>query len=1229
MSFVLLFSNVGVIGINVDKNVFASNNNFEDSLVLSLPFENDVKDISKNGFVTSVNKESVFVEGVVGKAIKLDGTNYIDLGKSDKLQPENLTVSMWIKAEANLTGENMITWFKPNGNYQGKGWYLSSINDTEPLKISIGESSAQPMEAFVSGSRSEFFPVGKWVHIAVTVDAETKNVSMYRNGVALEVKYLNAKTNISSDNTSNKYIGFNSPSYNGGFAKFLLDEFKIYNSKATANDIIDIYTKAGGVFDSSKVIDSDYESLKINLSEVKNDIILPVEGIAGSKITWKSSNESVISNEGKVNRPKIGEDDVVVKLTATLTFNETKKEKEFEVKVISLTDFKTLNDFSLEEVEITDEYYINSQEKMIEYLKELQADKLVAGFLTNKGLEPKDSVYGGWESTAIKGHTLGHYLTAISQGYANTKDNELKEKIDYIVKELSRAQFDSGYLAAIPENHYKQLDTGNSSGTWVPWYTMHKVIAGLTDTYRLTGNKEALEVVSKLADWVYEHTSKWNDQTQNTVLAIEYGGMNECLYDLYRITKSDKHKKAAAKFDEETLFLPLYNGIDELNGKHANTTIPKIIGALNKYRSLEEQDEYYLQVAENFWEIVVNNHSYVTGGNSEWEHFGLPNILDAERTNANCETCNTYNMLKLSRELFKITGDIKYADFYENTYINAIMSSQNPQTGMTTYFQPMASGYFKVYSSKTEHFWCCTGTGLENFTKLNDSIYFKGDKSIYVNQFVSSTLTSKDNNIKITQKSSIFEDSKTKFTVNTLDEKENNTRIYIRVPEWTSVTPKVKVNGEEIEVRIVKGYIVLDRAWKNNDIIELEVGLNITVHKLQDNENIVAFKYGPLVLSANLGSDNLTTGTTGVNVTIPNALPGFTDLVRVKGVEKEEYLANINSYIVKTEGKLEFTMKNTDKEYLLTPHYMQHTQRYAIYMNIQNDNSDNEVKDNIYERKFANREESVIIDSVPVSNDQYELAHNMKGENTTSGSHKGFNYRDASANGWFSYEMKVDDKYKNNLAVKYFSGDAGRTFKILVDDKLLEEVVIENINPDDFYDVSYELKEELIKGKESVVIKFETQGDSFAGGVFDKVSIKRDYDTEAFIEDIKVSNGKLEEKIDSKTNKITIYVDEKSKDTKLDFLLCNENALLYIDDVLVDETKSFKISLDKEETNIKVLVKAEDFETTKEYNISIIKGDKQVSTIIIIVIILIGCIVTTLVVILIKNNIKKNKKGIN
>lgn len=743
-----------------------------------------------------------------------------------------------------------------------------------------------------------------------------------------------------------------------------------------------------------------------------------------------------------------------------------------KVKIDPLTE--SLEEFSMQNVTLLDKYEQNAFNKEVEYLKSLEPDRLMRGFGDISGRKINAEKYGGWETSAIQGHTLGHYLTAVSQAYATSKDEELKKITDYMISVLKGCQLKNGYLHAIPESHYDQIESGNTSGTWVPWYSMHKILAGLVDVYAFTGNKDALKIASKLGDWVYSRTSKWTPEMQQTVLNVEYGGMNDCLYNLYKHTKNENHLSAAHSFDEISLFEPLYNGKDILNGKHANTTIPKIVGAINRYTVTGE--EYYLQVAANFWQIVVENHTYITGGNSEWEHFGEPKVLDAERTSCNCETCNTYNMLKLTRALFKATGDVRYSDYYENTFINAILSSQNPETGMTTYFQPMASGFFKVYSSPFHHFWCCTGSGMENFSKLGDSIYFHNENSIFVNRYTSSSVIWEEKGLVITQNADL---PVVTFTVNGSAEAE----IVLRVPDWCKDKPTVKINGEKKLVREKNGFITLDREWKDGDIIEYEMPMSITVHSLPDNENAVAFKYGPWVLSADMGTNNMNTGTTGVDVTVPLWDTTLSDTLIVEKGTVNKWLRNIEENLVKIGDSLEFKLNGTNQELIFSPHYKQHTNRYGIYFRLADSGT-----------KLPENEEDkyTVIDSLPVGNDQYEFSHNLQSENSTSGSFNGLIYRDALSDGWFSYHMAVDNTVTNYLKVKYFSGDVGRRFKIFVDGEVLADVTLENPYPNNFYDVYYEIPQEMIGDKDKITVKFQAETGSFAGGIFDRISIVKE-----------------------------------------------------------------------------------------------------------------------------------------
>lgn len=752
---------------------------------------------------------------------------------------------------------------------------------------------------------------------------------------------------------------------------------------------------------------------------------------------------------------------------------------------------ENIKEFNLSQVKITEAYRMNALHKEIDYLKAIDRDKLLAGFFEVRGLVPKKEKYGGWENTEIKGHTLGHYLTAVSQAYLYTGDSELLDILSYSMEQLKLCQLESGYLSAFEERLFDNVE--NKKPAWVPWYTMHKIISGLIQVYYGTHNQTALEIVTQLGDWVYQRTSKWSEEIRKRVLAVEYGGMNDCMYELYKITKNENHLIAAHKFDELDLFMPIAEGKDILNGRHANTTIPKFIGALNRYNILGENEEFYLTACVNFWDMVVGNHSYITGGNSEWEHFGETQVLDAERTNCTCETCNTYNMLKLSHELFKVTGDKKYADFYENTLTNAILASQNPETGMTTYFQPMATGYFKVYSTPFDKFWCCTGTGMENFTKLNSSIYFWKENTVFVNQYVSSELSIDNYKFKLVQESTIPEQTKVKFMIETI-QNQRQIDLRLRLPDWTCGPVSILINGVEVESLLCDGYFKLNRKWSNGDVIELDLPMNITVWPLPDNPDVVAFKYGPVVLSAALGKEDLETSATGVMVTIPTKNMPIKDFIIVSDGEVREWFECIKQNMVRCLGEVAFTLHNTDEDHhlIFTPHYKQHKERYGIYWRFVKPNSP-ELKAHLIATAKKEKLEEATIDSIPIGNDQYELKHKIKGEQTEVKVLDENYYRVVQKDGWFSYQMKVNPKELNILQVSYYSKLHGKAVGIYINEQLIDQEIVKPMEPFKIYSKAYELPLEVTKDRETVIVKFvPLEGKDF-GGIFNILRMLKEF----------------------------------------------------------------------------------------------------------------------------------------
>ena len=609
---------------------------------------------------------------------------------------------------------------------------------------------------------------------------------------------------------------------------------------------------------------------------------------------------------------------------------------------------KPIQNSGLGTVKLLDPYLVNAKDKCLGYLLSLDSEKFLHHFYVTSGLEPNTTSYGGWERYDgnsfwnFRGHMFGHYMSALSQAYAQPESAETKakilEKISIAVHGLGECQEAysalkpdrAGYISAFPEEDLdivqqvkpftvaQNVPNKNPSEkklkrtVWVPWYNLHKVLAGLIVVHKNVTDDEvgekALEVASKFGDYIYNRVGKL---TGSELLSTEYGAMNDALYELYNITGSPKHKKAAECFDEVSLFNELKNKNDVLPGKHANTMFPKFIGALKRYTVLTQNETYYSELTEeekaalpdyfaaaaNFWDIVVENHTFVTGGNSVGEHFRAPNSqgehMGSPKT---CETCNTHNMLKLTRELFKLTGDRKYADYYENTFINAILSSQNPETGMMTYFQPMGAGFNKVYNLPYEHFYCCTGTGIESFTKLGDSIYFVDGDNIYVNMYFSSTYEC--GGVKITQEANLPESDIIKITIESAPQRVN---LHLRDP-------------------FGDGFTVYENL-SSGDVVVATLPMELTMHPAPGKPELAAFKYGPFVLSAGLGKKNMdATGVDGVNVRI--------------SVLDEDATQSVRLPLERMDGR---EVKFASRDLVFSPHYKRHDERYGLYMQILQD----------------------------------------------------------------------------------------------------------------------------------------------------------------------------------------------------------------------------------------------------------------------------------------------------
>lgn len=523
-----------------------------------------------------------------------------------------------------------------------------------------------------------------------------------------------------------------------------------------------------------------------------------------------------------------------------------------------------VNAFGLGDVELLDSPFKQAMERNAEYLLSLEADRLLHNTRKYAGLQPKGELYGGWESQGIAGHTLGHYLTALSQQYAATRDRRFKARIDYIVKEMAEAQraYGDGYIGALPPKELatlRGLKQGKidvkdgfffKDGSWVPWYTQHKVLAGLRDAWTLGGSSQARQVTLRLANWVDDVTAGLSEEQLQTMLSVEHGGMREVLFDIYALTKDERYLTTAQRFEHRAILNPLVVGRDELPGKHANTQIPKVIGAARGYEVANQLEGR--PIAENFWKTVVHNHSWVIGGNSEGEFFFPPGSASEHLSASTAETCNTYNMLRLTERLFGWQPQVEYADFEERALYNHILASQEPKQGMFTYFMSMKPGHYKTYSTPHDSFWCCVGSGMENHTKYGAAIYFHASDALYVNLFIPSRLRWQERGLELEQRTRYPDDNRTSLTVTKAP--AGSLALRVRVPTWASADATVTLNGKTLAADTKPGfYATVRRAWKKGDVLEVTIPTSVRTEPLHGSSDQFAFMYGPVVLAGDLG----------------------------------------------------------------------------------------------------------------------------------------------------------------------------------------------------------------------------------------------------------------------------------------------------------------------------------------------------------------------------------------
>ncbi len=736
--------------------------------------------------------------------------------------------------------------------------------------------------------------------------------------------------------------------------------------------------------------------------------------------------------------------------------------------------------FGLKQVRLLDGPFKHAMDLDRKYLLSLDVDRLLHDFRINAGLTSSAKPLGGWEEPKceVRGHSVGHFLSACALMYASTGDEVLKAKADRVVAGLAecQAKMGSGYLSAFPEEFIDRVEVGKR--VWAPWYTIHKIYAGLVDMAVLCGNRQALEVVTKACDWVKSRCDKLSDEQMEKMLGNEHGGMNDVLAEVYALTGEEKYLKLAQRFNHHAVLDPLSRREDCLTGLHANTQFPKILGAGRQYEWTGRED--LRTAATFFWDVVTKERSYVTGGNSDDEHFSPKEHLSRYLGNRTTETCNTYNMLKITRQIFGWDPKAEYADYYERGLVNHILASQNPETGMVLYYLPLKTGVPKSFGTPTDSFWCCTGTGMENHAKYGDSIYFHaGNETLWVNLFIASELTWTERGLRLRQQTRYPEEDSTRLTLTC--EKPVELAIRVRHPYWAVQGIEVKVNGQAQAIASRPGsYVALRRTWQNGDTIDVRMPMSLRTEAFRDNPKKVAVLYGPLVLCAPVepGRPVPAIVTVGHASSVP-ASSGIVSHIRP--------VAGKPLTFVTSPEVFHMTGAQAGRDLTLVPLYKEYKRPYIVYWDVL-DETQWRAKLAEIQAEEARRKafDARTVDRVVIGDETSEKAHAMASEKTGAGDFAERQWRHAVAGGWFSYEMKVTEGRPADLVCCYWGSDSGaREFDILVDGKKLATQKLNHNRPDEFYDEVYRIPAEMTRGKAKITVRFQGLPGKMAGGVFD------------------------------------------------------------------------------------------------------------------------------------------------
>ena len=760
--------------------------------------------------------------------------------------------------------------------------------------------------------------------------------------------------------------------------------------------------------------------------------------------------------------------------------------------------------FPLQDVKLLNSPFLQAQQTDLHYILSMNPDRLLAPFLREAGLTSKVPSYTNWENTGLDGHIGGHYLSALSMMYAATGDTAVYNRLNYMLNELHRAQqaVGTGFIGGTPGSLqlWKDIKAGNIraggfdlNGKWVPLYNIHKTYAGLRDAYLYAGSDLARQMLVDFTDWMIDITSDLSDEQIQDMLRSEHGGLNETFADVAEITGDKKYLELARRFSHKFILDPLIKEEDKLTGMHANTQIPKVIG-YKRIAELSQDDKNWNHAAEwdhaarFFWNTVVNHRSVCIGGNSVREHFHpSDNFTSMLNDVQGPETCNTYNMLRLTKMLYQDSPETNFADYYERALYNHILASQEPEKGGFVYFTPMRPGHYRVYSQPETSMWCCVGSGLENHTKYGEFIYAHQKDTLYVNLFIPSQLTWKEKGVTLTQETRFPDDGKVTLRIDKAPKK--GVTLKIRQPQWAEHSKEynVKINGKS-EASIVEensNYLTLHRKWKKGDVITFNLPMKVSLEQIPDKKDYYAFLYGPIVLAASTGTGHLdglyADDSRGGHIAHGKQIPLQEVPMLIGNPESIR-----NSLHKKDDNQLIFTFDGNvypaqNKTLELIPFFRLHNARYAIYFR-----QANEEQFKIIQKEMATAERKATelanqtVDLIFPGEQQPESDHGIQYEQAETGTNKDRHFR--RAKGWFSYNLKVKEE-AGRIRITIQKNDRNKVAILLNNNKLAVNPTISEADKDGFITLSWLLPQKLKSG--SCPIRFTPDGTEWTPAIYE------------------------------------------------------------------------------------------------------------------------------------------------